>query len=92
MLLGLAAATGLAVIDPTGADAGQEVRYLALPWSQAPATESFVSKRAQTTSSASVDVPPATSALLSPSPQSRLSLSDRQMCTGSAVHPPGKRQ
>jgi molybdopterin molybdotransferase len=32
MLRGLAAATGLAVIDPSGAAAGQEVRYLALPW------------------------------------------------------------
>jgi molybdopterin molybdotransferase len=34
MLRGLAAATGLAVIDPSGAAAAQEVSYLALPWRQ----------------------------------------------------------
>jgi molybdopterin molybdotransferase len=34
MLRGLAAASGLAVINPSGAEAGQQVSYLRLPWSQ----------------------------------------------------------
>jgi molybdopterin molybdotransferase len=45
MLRGLAAATGLAVIDPSGAVAGQEVRYLVLPWPQASHTESHADQR-----------------------------------------------
>lgn len=45
MLRGLAAAKGLAVIDPSGAEAGHEVRFLEFPWPQMTVPGSHVNEQ-----------------------------------------------